>query len=148
MLNVNMSLIKSVSYQTVSGPCAAYSLAYCRTILDGRAHSYKEYYRNGQCVWTLGSFNRYWGSSKANVYKAVYESINNGRPVALHVKGNGSTGHWVAIVGYQNVIDVNSLSTANFLMIDPVKSLFNKGIIPLNSGSTGYSLHGDLGYAK
>ncbi len=32
-------------------------------------------------------------------------------------------------------------------MIDPVKSNFNKGIVSMTTGSTGYSLAGSLQYA-
>jgi hypothetical protein len=97
--------------------------------------------------WTKGNCTVKNGSSAQAVFKAVYDSINNGKPVVVRVKGNGSDGHYIILVGYQNVTNVNALSAKNFLMIDPVKSNFNKGIVSMTTGSTGYSLAGSLQYA-
>ncbi len=150
-LNVDMSIIKKTGYQPVSGPCGCYALAYCRDILDGKVHYWTEYSAEGY----LKSKNRYgysagWNkakyvakttSSKSTVYKALYDSINKGKPAVVRVKGNGSTGHYVAVVGYKNVTNTNSLNTSNFVIIDSAsKTAFNRGITSMTSGSTGYQL--------
>lgn len=151
-LNVDMSIIKKTGYQPESGPCGCYALAYCRDIIDGKYHSWTEYSNEGYIKskgrygytvnWSKGSFASKTGSSNANVFKAMYDSINNGKPVVVRVKGNGSTGHYVAVVGYKDVTNVNSLSEKNFLIIDSAsKTAFNRGITSMTSGSTGYTLH-------
>lgn len=156
MLSVNMNNIKSTGYQPCSGPCGCYAIAYGRDIRDGSVHKWTEYsvgYLSSKgrysydASWSKGKCTVKNGSSAQAVFKAVYDSINNGKPVVVRVKGNGSDGHYITLVGYQNVTNVNSLSAKNFLMIDPVKSNFNKGIVSMTTGSTGYSLAGSLQYA-
>lgn len=162
-LSVNMNYIKATGYQPNSGPCGCYALAYARDILDGKTHSWTEYsasnspswntyngvreYRYSYTAsWSKANYTAKTGNSNQAVFKAVYDSINNGKPVVVRVTGNGSSGHYITLVGYQNVTDVNALSAKNFLMIDPVKSLFEKGITPMTSGSTGYSLASSYQY--
>ncbi len=157
-LKVDMSLIKKTGYQPESGPCGCYALAYCRDIIDGEAHSWTEYSNEGYVKawgrygytvnWSKGGFKSKTGSNKQAVLKALYDSINNEKPAVVRVKGNGSTGHYVAVVGYKNVTDVNKLSEKNFLIIDSAsKTAFNRGITSMTSGSTGYSIHSNRQYA-
>lgn len=155
-LSVNMNNIKSTGYQPCSGPCGCYAIAYGRDIRDGKAHKWTEYsvgYLSSKgrysytASWTKGNCTVKNGKSVHAVFNAVYDSINNGKPVVVRVNGNGSSGHYITIVGYRNVTNVNSLSAGNFLMIDPVRGNFNKGIVPMTEGSTGYSLANNLQYA-
>ena len=155
-LNVNMNYIKGTSYQSVSGPCGCYALAYCRDILDNKTHKWTEYsegYLSSKgrysytAVWSKAGYSSHTGSNKQAVLKALYNSINNNKPVVVRVKGNGSTGHYVCVVGYKNVSNPNSLSESNFLIIDSAsKTAFNRGITSMTSGSTGYSIHSNLQY--
>lgn len=156
-LNVDMGIIQKTGYQPESGPCGCYALAYCRDIIDGKAHSWTEYSNEGYVKslgrygytvnWSKGKFVSKTGSSKSDVFKALYNSINSGKPAVVRVKGNGSTGHYVAVVGYKNVTNVNSLSEKNFLIIDSAsKTAFNRGITSMTSGSTGYKLHSNKQY--
>lgn len=155
-LKVNMKYIKSTGYQSVSGPCGCYALAYCRDILDGKAHKWTEYSvgylknkgRYSYTVsWSKAGYTSHKASNKQAVFKALYNSINNGRPAVVRVKGNGSTGHYVCVVGYKNVSNANSLSEKNFLIIDSAsRTAFNRGVTSMTSGSTGYSIHNDLQY--
>lgn len=146
-LTINWNNIKSTGHQSVSGPCGCYALAYCRDILDGKSYnwtafSYEGYVeawgRYGYTVsWAKGNYAASAKSTVKLTLKAVYDQINNGRPAILHVKGGRSTGqHWVAVVGYQNVTDVNNLSYNNFLIIDSVSSKYEIE----NLGSLGYTL--------
>lgn len=155
-LNVNMSYIKSTGYQSVSGPCGCYALAYCMDILDGKSHKWTEYSvgylpskgRYSYTVdWSKAKYSSHKGSNKQAVLKALYNSINNNKPAVVRVKGNGSTGHYVCVVGYKDVTNANSLFEKNFLIIDSAsKTAFNRGITSMTSGSTGYSIHSDLQY--
>ncbi len=156
-LSVDMSIIKKTGYQPESGPCGCYALAYCRDIIDGKAHSWTEYSNEGYVKawgrygytvnWSKGSFTSKTGSTKLDVLKALYNSINNGKPAVVRVKGNGSTGHYVAVVGYKDVKDINDLSEKNFLIIDSAsKTAFNRGITSMTSGSTGYTIHSNKQY--
>ena len=96
--------------------------------------------------WAKGNATSKKGSSKQDVFKSAYNAINSGKPVIVRVTGNGSSGHYITLVGYKDVKNVNSLSASNYLMIDPVSSLFNKGVVSMTAGSTGYSLASSLQY--
>ncbi len=156
-LSVDMNIIKKTGYQPESGPCGCYALAYCRDIIDGKYHSWTEYSNEGYVKslgrygytvnWSKGSFTSKTGATNLDVLKALYNSINNGKPAVVRVKGNGSTGHYVAVVGYKDVTDVDSLSEKNFLIIDSAsKTAFNRGITSMTSGSTGYTIHSNRQY--
>ena len=141
---INWNEIEKVDWNSVSGPCAAYALAYARTILDGYAHSYTEYYINGECDWSRGDYIRTTASSNIGVLKELYNQINQNCPVIVHVMGP-SNQHWVAVVGYQNVTDVNNLTMDNFLMIDSATSRFTQ-LYPLSHSYRNYTLHADHAY--
>ena len=156
-LSVDMSIIKETGYQLESGPCGCYALAYCRDIIDNKYHSWTEYSNEGYVKslgrygytanWGKANFITKTGSTKQDVLKAMYDSINNGKPAVVRVAGNGSTGHYVAVVGYKDVNDVKSLSEKNFLIIDSAsKTAFNRGITSMTSGSTGYTVHSNRQY--
>ena len=160
MLEFDMELIKKVGYQAPKSKwCACYALAYCRTILDGKVQPYSNYSvgwlpkvnRYSYDVdWSKGNYTKVKASSTQALYKTLYDSINEGKPIIVHVKGNGSDstyGHWIAVVGYKNVTDPNNLSSKNFLIIDSVKSAFEKGIRLMSEGSSGYTPL-DLYYVK
>ena len=87
------------------------------------------------------SYTKKTSTSQATVFKAVYDNINNGKPVVINVDdgaGKRSTGcHYVAVVGYKNVTDSSKLSASNFLIID---SVGNGGYTTENLGSLGYYL--------
>lgn len=155
-LNINWTTINGTGTQSVSGPCGCYALAYCRDILDNKPHSWTEFSENDKpqwnsykggpweyrysysVVWSKGKYYSKSFNSAQSTYKAIYDSINAGKPVALNVKGRGSKGHYIAVVGYTNVQNVNSLTTNNFLIIDSAKSGKKSGTE--NMGSVGYSL--------
>ena len=156
-INVDMALLEEVGYQTEHGPGACYALAYCHTILDGKAHQWTEYSNEGYvkklgrygytASWVKGDATKKYAKSEKALFKVLYESINDSKPVVLHVSGNGWNGHYVVVVGYQDVTDVNSLSAANFLIIDSDEKAFHYGVRSMTDGDTGYSVHSDKAYA-
>lgn len=145
-LPINWNLIKKTGKQSVSGPCGCYAFAYCRDIIDGSQHywtQYSEGYLKSKgrysysFVASKASYNKKTSSSEANVYKAVYDNIRNGKPVVINVKGGRSSGcHYVAVVGYVNVTNTSNLSASNFLIIDSAGGGYNTE----NLGSLKYSL--------
>ncbi len=156
-LSINWDLIKSTGKQG-SGEknCLCRALAYSRDIIDGYAHSWTEYSEgylksSGRYSYTAvcskASYSKKTTTSQASVYKAVYDNINNGKPVIINVDdgaGKRSTGcHYVAVVGYTNVSDVSKLTASNFLIID---SVGNGGYKTENLGSLGYYLRSSGGY--
>lgn len=151
-LAVNWSNIAAVGNQPQgSDACACYSLAYCRTMLDGRVHSWSEYDVNGgnpynSCAsWSKGGYGSTPGVSSAQAaYRACYDSINNNRPAILFVTGSRSTWHYVTVIGYQNVTNANSLSASNFLIID--SCWFCSKSSAENMATAGYSAKNDGGY--
>ncbi len=149
-LNIDWSNINSTGFQPKSGPCGCYALAYCRDIIDGKSHSWTEYSNEGYvkslgrygytASWTKASYKTKKCSSNQDAFRAAYDSINSGKPVVFYVSGGRSTGsHYIAIVGYTNVSNVNSLSASNFLIIDSAGKNSNKSAAE-NMGEIGYSL--------
>lgn len=148
-LSINWSEIAKVGKQPQgSVSCSAYALAYCRTILDGRAHFWNEYWLEGTgAMWPWGKYISSWGNSSNQIYRLAYDNINAGKPFIINVRGGtgkrkiSDKGHYVAVVGYQNVVTSNlsSLSADNFLIIDPGYSAPLRGAE--NMGSLGFSLN-------
>ncbi len=150
-LPINWDVIKITGKQA-SGEknCLCRALAYSRDIIDGSAHKWMEYSEGylksvGRYSYTAvcskASYTKKTSTSQATVFKAVYDNINNGKPVVINVDdgaGKRSTGcHYVAVVGYKNVTDSSKLSASNFLIID---SVGNGGYATENLGSLGYYL--------
>ena len=141
VLSINWDNINAVGIQTYSGPCAAYALAYCRTMLDGSVHSYTEYYIDGWCHWYLGSYvNGYYTSSEQDAYKFIFQQIENGDPVVVRVTA-WSSEHYVAVVGYENVKTTDSLTASNFLVID--SNGVDGRLVVENFGAKGFCLRAD-----
>lgn len=146
-LSIDWSLIKKTGKQSVSGPCLCYAFAYCRDILDGKQHSWTEYSleylkSKGRYSYTAScskaGYTKKYASSTTDVYKVLYNNINQGKPVVINVTGGRSTGcHYVAVVGYVNVTNTSKLSASNFLIIDSAGS---GGYTTENLGGLGYSL--------
>lgn len=155
-LSMNWDQIQAIGPQQPS-MCSAYALAYCRTILDKtKANPYNYWNSQIGAMWSWGRYSIAYPKSNAEVLKLLYDQISNGRPAIVHLySAYSSYGHWVAVVGYKDVTNVNSLSTSNFLIIDPYKSSFAKGIRSLgnytlnsdkrviitNSGNAGFSVN-------
>lgn len=147
ILDIDWDLIEKVGYKTTSGPCAAFALAYCRSLIDGRSHSYDEYYSDGNCQWGNGNYTTTKADSDTaqGMLRGMYDKLNKNSPVIAHLKPESSQ-HWVAVVGYQNVSDPNNLSMDNFLMIDSGTRNFKK-LYPLSRSYRSYDLHPDHRYA-
>ena len=141
ILNINWSHIRSVGHQSVSGPCACYALAYCRTILDGYPHSWTEYNASSSsnpseasAGWYLGSYESTFPTQKSVAFERMYSEVINGNPVV--VKVNGSPQHYVAVVGIENVTSTSILTAESFIIIDPAGSTYEA----INMRSAGYDL--------
>ena len=126
VLSINWSHIQAVGKQARgSDSCGCFSLAYSRTILDQRVHYWNEYDYNGgktqydaRAWWGKANYNYTYQSSKAIVFKKAYDSINAGYPCIVRAKAPKAPYHFITIVGYTGVTDVNSLTARNFLIID------------------------------
>lgn len=154
-LSINWDLIKTTGKQGKGEKnCLCRALAYSRDIIDGYAHSWTEYSVDNSKKWygkeyrysytascSKASYTKKTSTSQATVYKAIYDNINNGKPVVINVDdgaGKRSTGcHYVAVVGYKNVTNTSNLSASNFLIID---SVGNGGYTTENLGGLGYYL--------
>ena len=137
-------LEEKVGKQTVSGPCAAYCLAYAKTLITPNTpHQYTEYYINRECKWYKGNYTNYDPEyrylaynqqNKLKVLKKAYEELSAGRLpivyVTLYYKNSGERyPHWALVVGYKNVNpnDLNSLTEGNFIVIEPNETSVYKG---------------------
>lgn len=156
ILSINWNNISTVGNQAgkdsnrrSSITCSCFSVAYCRTILDGYPHAWYEFNLNnkspnqsqysGICAsWSDGGYDKVYYSDKKTVLKKARKSIDDGRPVILYVRGPRSSEHYVAVVGYTNAGSDSSLTESNFLVIDPIDGAFKKE--PQNLGALGYTL--------
>ena len=151
-LNVNWSNIAAVgNQQQGSEACWCFALAYARTMLDGKVHSWAEYDEYGgsnqyNCAANIykADFSRHVVYSSNEVYKGLYDSINNNRPVIVNVSGYRTSDHFVCVVGYENVSNPNQLTASNFLIID--SCWFCSKSCAENMASAGYSALYDGGY--
>lgn len=152
MLSVNWDHITKVGNQAgknkqgkSSDSCMCFALAYCRTILDGKAYSWKDFDANGgrtqydACGWYgKAKYNKKTSKNQNDVFRALYDNINAGKPVMIFVKGRRSSWHYITVVGYQNVKSRDSLSAGNFLIIDSCPGTTTKA--SENMKNAGYSL--------
>ena len=145
LLDINWTNIDSVGRQTPgSFSCSCFALAYSRTILDNYVHYFYEYNEYGNteysvnALWYVGQHNSIVYSSSNEVLRKMYSDLCNGKPVIVYVTGRESSGHYVTVVGFQNIISLDSMSEYNFLIIDPV---VNDGHTAVSLGGVGYSLN-------
>lgn len=128
-ISYNSSLIAAVGHQSIGTSlekkaCASFALAYCNAILNGSAPSPHFYWlsdKDVSCVWSKGGYrcsSTGYGSLNA-VLQEAYRQLALGQPCILNVKSTSSSEHWVCLVGYKNVTNLNALTADNFLAIDP-----------------------------
>ena len=145
VLLINWDHIKEVGNQEVdSVSCACFTMAYCRTILDKEVHYWYEYNHNKDddqfsaiANWGFASYYSKYVDTKQEAYKAAYDSINKGRPIVFRVLGKYQ--HYVTVVGYTNVTDVNQLDLSNFLIIDSIPNSTKSKVTNLKDA--GYTLY-------
>lgn len=128
-ISYNSSLIAAVGHQSEGTSlekkaCASFALAYCNAILNSSAPSPHYYWlgdKDVSCVWSKGGYtcsSTGYGSLN-KVLQEAYRQLALGYPCILNVKSTTSSEHWVCLVGYKNVTNLNALTEGNFLAIDP-----------------------------
>lgn len=122
-LDYDPALIAAIGNQTAGGHticCPGYACAYGDAILTGEARDHANY-GCGCCTWSgWGGGNssfRSLGSDQA-LLREAYDEIAAGRPTVIHVAGPYGE-HWVCLMGYREVEDLNTLTLDNFLCLDP-----------------------------
>ena len=115
--------------------CMCFSLAYCRRIIDGKQHSWTEYnsvkpdnHSTAKADPSKAGYTAHYETTEKELWQHVYDELDKGNPVIVHVKGNGASdtyGHWITIIGYENVASRASVSAVNFRYFDSV-SITNK----------------------
>lgn len=146
VLNFNWALIGEVGVQHGGQACACFSLAYCRTILDGTSYSYADFSlgtseEDAYASWTLGAYAGYFPSDKQSAYEFIFTELCRGKPVVIRVEGPHTEQHYVAVVGFENVTDGLALSSYNFLILDPGDPYYEME----NMGDLGLDLKKDDG---
>ena len=146
ILNFNWALIGEVGVQHGGQACACFSLAYCRTILDGISYSYADFSlgtseEDAYASWALGAYEGYYPSDKQSAYERIFSELCQGKPVVVRIEGPYTALHYVAIVGFENVTDGLPLSAYNFLILDPGDPYYELE----NMGGKGFDLKKDGG---
>lgn len=146
ILNIPWKLINQCGSQSVSGPCQAYSMAYCRIILENKSHVWTDYRQKG-CTYRAVSFdtvgyNNKHSLSTDTVLTETYASISRGQPVILNVKdinkSSTQSTHYVTAVGYKANSNPDNLQQSDFIILDPA----NKEINPKAGSKETYSYLG------
>lgn len=124
VLSYNRADIDAIGNQNESGHticCPSFSCAYADAVLDGTVHDHS-YYTCFSCTWQDwgggGSWNRSLGSDE-EVLREAYDQICAGKPTVVHVAGEYTSGHWIALIGFVDAEDPDHLSLANFIALDP-----------------------------
>lgn len=138
-LELNVPQLEQVGHQFGGQACACYSLAYCRTLLDGRAHDIQEFNlgfgeADAYCAWYAGSYDSLLMENASDVFERMYQELCAGKPLAVLVKGPATGQHYVAVVGFENVENGKPLTASNFLIFDPCTESFD----PENMGERGF----------
>ena len=89
LLSFDSQQIVSIGNQT-SGRCSWYALRYARTILDGKPCSGSGMWSNG-AVWSAAGYYAYSGSLSGCLSR-LYEELQAGRPVIVHLKNTAVSG--------------------------------------------------------
>ena len=125
VLNIDFNVLRKCGFQkNGTGWCACDSLAYCRALLDGKKHSKDEFHAAGSeyADWkSAGYEKKTYSATNAGakkLWKKLYKTLSKGRPAIIYTCGSGSYGHYVTIVGYKDVTNINNLSEKNFIFID------------------------------
>ena len=150
-LDRNVAELDKVGHQFGGQACACYSLAYCRTLLDGHWHDIQEFNlgrgeADAYCSWYSGSYDSLFPESLSEVYERMYLELCQGRPVALLVKNHETGQHYVAVVGFENVENGKPLDAQNFLIFDPCTESFEpenmavRGFVPKRTEDGCYQL--------
>lgn len=123
VLAYDPAAIEQIGNQLSSGHsicCPSFSCAYADAVLDGTIHDHS-YYCCYSCRWAdWGGGNsafRCVGSDE-QLLREAYDQIAAGAPTVIHVYGPYG-GHWIALIGYQNVEDPDCLTLDNFVALDP-----------------------------
>lgn len=106
-----------------SKACQAYSFAYCKIILEKKSHVWTEYRAKGSpymaVIFDAIGYSNEHSLSRQVVLKAVYDNVNNGRPVILNVISKNTSGHYVVAVGYKSGCDPAALKESDIIIINP-----------------------------
>ena len=140
MLAYDRAAIEAIGSQEQSGHticCPSYACAYADAVLDGTVRDH-DYYSCSCCSWADwgggDSSDRCVGTDE-ELLREAYNQILSGKPTVIHVSWEGGE-HWIALIGYENVVDPDHLTLGNFIALDPWDGA------QLNAGAK-YGLYGD-----
>lgn len=112
--------------------CQAYCWAYCRIILDNQPHSFQDYWTGTQAkLPSVAGYNDGKNvSTTTEMLRIIYDNINSGHPVMLHVRGTQKkdgtyNNHYVVAIGYRAGSDPNNLSPNDILILNPSNRAIN-----------------------
>ena len=122
-LPYNSSLIKAIGAQPKrSSYCSVYAIAYARVVAGyGKSNPLKYWDNKNGAVWSRGSMKSVKYNTQQAALKRAYDEVKKGKPCILNIYDpvKAKIGHYVTVVGYTNVTNVNKLSMSNFIIICP-----------------------------
>lgn len=121
-LSYNQSQIKQIGPQPKkSSYCSVYAMAYARVVAGKGVSNPLSFWGSGGAYWGRGGMTSNRCASQQAALKRCYDEINKGKPAIIYVYDakNAKVGHYVTVIGYQNVKNPDALTTSNFIVIDP-----------------------------
>lgn len=120
-LSYSGSAIKKIGAQPKGSLyCSVYAISYARAAAGKTPYENPmAYWKNGLAYWSKGGMKSTKYSTQQTALKAVYDQIKAGKPAILYVYGPKASQHYVTVIGYQNVTNVNSLTMRQFICLDP-----------------------------
>lgn len=121
-LSYNTSAISKIGAQPAgSSYCSVYAISYARAVAGKTPYDNPlAYWISGEgAAWGKGQMKTTRPTTQQAALKAVYNQIKAGKPAILYVYGPKATQHYVTVIGYSNVTNVNKLTMSNFICLDP-----------------------------
>ena len=100
--------------------CSVYAISYARAVAGKTPYSNPyAYWTADGALWSSGGMKSLKYSTQQSGLKKLYDEICAGRPAIAYVYGTGTSQHYVTVIGYKDVTDVNNLEMENFIILDP-----------------------------
>lgn len=106
------NLSKTIGSQT-KGQCFMYALKYGAYILGKSSYT-----SNSTSVSTYSAVSHN-ATTLSEIYSAIVNNVNNGKPVVIHVWNNSSDTHYVTVVGYKRDSNGKVDSLDDIWVVDP-----------------------------
>lgn len=138
---------QSADKDSWSDSCLGFSMVYANAIKKKKFSLIEDQYglvnNNDPYLYGINGFERYTNNDKTKVLKKIYQQLEKNNPVVLQVSSNpeGTSRHYIVVIGYKVDFDVNNIKETDLLVLDVWD-----GDAEIMSGKGGISGVGDESY--